>query len=174
MADGTFEEYTARHYKSWVEFAQKKGLGKKVQPFLVTGFDVTRDFLMFAYYHRETSLRSDLSTNLPALASVSVSLWGTWRASRTPHQQEGPQGYKPLTPERAKELASLKSTDGGVPKEFDQCVFLRYYTMRRHRMGLFPKVIKAGAIPDDLGSGDNTDGACPKLTVRCGKHGRRR
>ena len=99
-----------------------------------------------------------MSATLPVIASVSTSLWGTWRASRTPHKQEGPQGYEPLAPERAKELASLQLPGGDIPKEFDQCVFVRYYTMR-WKMGLFPKVIRAGAGPHDLGSGDNVDGS---------------
>ena len=165
MDDVAFEEYTARHYKSWVDFAGKKGLGKNLKPVLVSGFDVTRDFLMFAYFHEETSLKSDVSATLPLIASVSTSMWGTWRASRTPHKQEGPQGYKPLTPKRAKELASLELPRGGIPKEFDQCVFVRYYTVR-WKMGLFPKVIRAGAGPHDLGSGDNTGGAFPELMIQ--------
>ena len=56
MDDVAFEEYTARHYKSWVEFARKKRLGKNIEPVLVSGFDVTRDFLMLAYFHKETAL----------------------------------------------------------------------------------------------------------------------
>jgi hypothetical protein len=33
-------------------------------------------------------------------------------------------------------------------------------------MGLFPKVIRAGAGPHDLGSGDNRGDTFPELTVR--------
>ena len=157
-----FEEYTARHYKSWVDFACKKRLGKNLQPFLVSGFDVTRDFLMLAYFHKETTLRSDFFATLPVIASVSSSVWGTWRASRRPYKQEGPQGYGPLSPERAQELASLELPCGDIPKEFDQCVLVRYFTIR-WKMRLFPKVIRAGAGPHDLGSGDNMGGAFPEL-----------
>ena len=163
--DLAFEEYTARHHRSWVEFAKKKRYGKNVQPVLVSGFDVTRDFLMFAYFHEEISLRSELSADVPVIASVSASMWGTWRANCTPHIQEGPQGYGPLSPERAEELASLQLPGGGIPEEFDQCVFIRYYTIR-WKMGLFPKVSRAGAGPHDLGSGDNLGGAFQELTIQ--------
>jgi hypothetical protein len=48
--------------------------------------------------------------------------------------------------------------------EYDQCVFVRYYTMRK-RLGI-PKVIKAGAGPHDLGSGGREDSGSPKVEAR--------
>ena len=36
----------------------------------------------------------------------------------------------------------------------------------RGPLGLFPKVIRAGAGPHDLGPGDNTGGAFPELMVQ--------
>jgi len=34
-------------------------------------------------------------------------------------------------------------------------------------MPVFPKVVRAGAGPDDLGSGDNRGDTLPELAVRC-------
>jgi hypothetical protein len=36
----------------------------------------------------------------------------------------------------------------------------------RWRMAIFPKMIRAGAGPHDLGSGDNIGGVFPELTVQ--------
>jgi hypothetical protein len=166
MVEDAFEEYTGRHYKSWVEFARIKRYGKDVKPILVCGFDVTRDFAMVAYFHEGTSLGSDLTISVPTLASASASLWGTWHTRCSPHAHCGPQGYTPLSPERTIELLSSQPTEAEkIPIEFNQCVFIRYYTVR-WRLSLFPKVIKAGAGPHDLGSGENTDDAFPELTMQ--------
>ena len=165
LVEDAFKEYTERHYKSWIEFIRDKRYGKEVQPILVTGFDVTRDFAMVAYSHEGTSLDSDLTITVPTLASASASLWGTWRTRCSPHTNYGPQGCGPLPPERTIEFSSSKSTEGDIPIEFNQCVFVRYFTMR-WRMSIFPKVIRAGAGPHDLGSGDNMGDALPELAIQ--------
>ena len=166
LVEGFFKEYTERHYKSWIEFTRKKGYGKDVQPVLVTGFDVTRDFAMVAYSHQGTSLKSDLTMTVPVLASASASLWGTWHARCTPHTNRGPQGCNPLPPEQTIEPSSSQSAEARkIPVEFNQCVFIRYFTMR-WRLGIFPKFIKARAGPHDLGSGDNKGDAFPELTTQ--------
>ena len=166
LIEGFFEEYTKRHYKSWIEFIRKKGYGKEVQPVLVTGFDVTRDFAMVAYSNRGTSLKSDLAITVPVLASASASLWGTWHARCSPFTHSGPQGCNPLPLERTIEPSSSQSAPeeaGKIPVEFNQCVFIRYFTMRWW-MGIVPKIMKARAGPHDLGSGDNKGDAFPELT----------
>ena len=166
LVEKALKEYTERHYKSWVEFARNKQYGDDVQPVLVTGFDVTRDFAMVAYSQEGTSLESDLTISVPTLASASASLWGTWRTRCSPHTNLGPQGYSPLPLERTIELTSPGSAEAGnIPNEFNQCVFLRYFTMR-WRLSIFPKVIRAGAGPHDLGSGDNRGDARPELTTQ--------
>ncbi|KAF9644314.1 hypothetical protein BDM02DRAFT_991490 [Thelephora ganbajun] len=57
---------------------------------------------------------------------------------------------------------------GGATDEFNQCVFVRYYTVRPGWWGLFPKVIRAGAGPHDLGPGDSRRGAHLESTVLSG------
>ena len=141
-----FEKCIRRDYKSWVQLAREKPDGKNARPVLVTGFDVTKDFAMVAYSNRPP----------PHDPSPCCT-----RMSESPHFQEGWEWhgeYQPNTnhgPQDARD----------APTEFNQRVFIRYYTMR---FRTFPKEIRAGAGPHDLGSGDNREGASPKLTVQSG------
>jgi len=165
LRESAFEKYTKRHYESWVAFARHKEYGNDVHPVLVSGFDMTRDFAMVAYSNESTSLESDLTIAIPMLASASASVWGTWRTKCSPHTNYGPQQcILPLT-DQAIDFPSSQSDARSIPDEFNQCVFVRYYTMRS-RKWMFPKVIRAGAGPHDLGSGENREGAFPELTVQ--------
>lgn len=164
LLESAFEKYTKRHYESWVAFARHKQYGNDVQPVLISGLDMTRDFAMVAYSHEGASLESDLTIAVPMLASASASIWGTWHTRSSPHTNCGPQICSPPPPERVIDLPSQSADTWQIPNEFNQCVFIRYYTMRsRKRLGLFPKVIRAGAGPHDLGSGDNRGGTFPEL-----------
>ena len=166
LMESIFEKYTKRHYESWVAFARQKGYGDDVQPVLVSGFDMTKDFAMAAYSNVSASLESDLTIGVPTIASASATLWGTWRARHSPHTNYGPQECIPPPPGRAIDFSSLQLAETPrIPSEFNQCVFIRYYTMRM-KLRLFPKVIRAGAGPHDLGSGDNTDDTFPDLLVQ--------
>ena len=129
---------------------------------------MTRDFAMAAYSYEDASLEADLTVSAPMIVSASASLWGTWHTQYSPHTNYGPQECTPPTPEQAMDISSLRSAEPGViPSAFNQCVFIRYYTMRsRGPLGLFPKVIRAGAGPHDLGPGDNTGGDFPELAVQ--------
>jgi len=50
------------------------------------------------------------------------------------------------------------------PEVYHQCIFVRYYTVRK-RLGI-PKIIKAGAGPHDLGPGSRDDQG-PPLEAQC-------
>ena len=170
LLESAFEKYTKRHYESWVAFARDKQYGDDVQPVLISGFDMTRDFAMVAYSNENTSIEADLTISVPALASASAAVWGTWRARCSPHTNYGPQECIPPSSEQAADLSSLQLTGTSrILSEFNQCVFVRYYTMRiRGLFALFPKVIRAGAGPHDLGPGDNAGNTFPELIVRTG------
>jgi hypothetical protein len=165
-----FQKYTKRHYPSWVTYARDKNIGDDVKPVLVSGFDMTKDFEMVAYSEDGSSLRADLSIAAPAVASASASLWDTRRIRCSPHTNQGPWLDTPLPDGRTIELPSSQSAGAQkIPNDFNQCVFIRYYTMRwRIPLRLFPKVIRAGAGPHDLGSGDNEGDTFPELTVYSG------
>ncbi|KAF9642513.1 hypothetical protein BDM02DRAFT_2063638 [Thelephora ganbajun] len=103
-------------------------------------------------------------------ASASASFRGTWRARCIPRINYGP---KPCSPSLSEQIVySLPSQlwdTGGITDKFNQCVFIRYHKMdwRERWEAFFRKLImRAGAGPHDLGSGDNKGDAHPELTVQ--------
>ncbi|KAF9644728.1 hypothetical protein BDM02DRAFT_3121390 [Thelephora ganbajun] len=167
--EAAFETYTKRHYESWVAFARDKQYGNDIQPFLVSGVDMARDFAMVAYSNEDTSLGSDSAADILMFPSASASFRGTWRTRCSPHTNHGPQQCSP--PHEQVILPSQSGDAEGATNEFNQCVFVRYYTMcSRKRWAIFSKTVlmRAGAGPHDLGSGDNRGDAHPELMVQYG------
>ena len=164
--ESVFEKYTKRHYESWVAFARQNGEGDNVRPILVSGFDMAKDFAVVAYSNEGVSVEADLEIAVPTLASASAFIRVTRRTRCSPRFNCGPQPWN-LPPTRlAIDLPSWQPADArSIPDEFNQCVFIRYYTARL-RKWMVPKVIRAGAGPHDLGSGNNGGDAYPELTVR--------
>jgi len=160
-----FEQYTKKHYDSWVAFSREKQYGDDVKPVLVYGVDMTKDFAMAAYSSEGTSLAADLTISVPTLASASASIWGTWRTRGSAHTNHGPQQCVPPSSTQAIDPPSQSTRVGIVSDDYNQCVFIRYYTMRR-RMGFYPMVMRAAAGPRDLGSGDNRGDTFPELIAR--------
>ena len=156
-----FEEYTKLHYDSWVVFARGAGHGKDITPVLVTGADMTRDFAMMSYSNNGVRLASEFTASVPGVASASASAWGTWRTEGLVHTTCGPQlCCPPSSVETADLVASGNGRAEMVSDEYNQCVFVRYYTVRKRPL-LVPKVIKAGAGPHDLGPEGRDDGESP-------------
>ena len=176
---GNFEKYTKDHYDSWVTFARETGHGSDIKPVLVTGVDITRDFAMISYSNNDDNLTSEFTTSAPGVGSV----WGTWRTPGSVHTNCGPHLSCPPSPtqtvgstssgagpaEAARdEYNHTQTTDSTSPgtsraeaisDEDNQCVFVRYYTVRK-RLGI-PRVIKAAAGPRDLGPGGRDNEGCP-------------
>ena len=160
LSDSTFKKYTKCHYESWVEFAREKGYGENLRPVLVSGFDMTKDFAMAAYSNNSASVQAGANLTIPMFGSASASAWGEWRTDRTPYVKHGPQRVRPPDlPLLLRSEAESNST------EYNQCIFLRYYTMRSI-LGLIPRVLRAGAGPHDLGSGENRGVTFLELTSR--------
>lgn len=150
---GKFEKYTKDHYDSWVAFARDTEHGNDIKPVLVTGVDMTRDFAMLSYSNDGDNMTSEFITSAPGVSSS----WGTWRSTGSVYTNCGPHLLRPSSATQAMDLAP---PDAGhaetTPDEYNQCVFVRYYTVRK-RLGI-PKVIKAAAGPHDLGPGSrNTE-----------------
>jgi len=164
LMEAAFEKYTKRHYESWVAFAREKQYGNDIKPIIISGVDMTKSFAMAAYSNEGASLESSLTVSIPVLVSASASLWGTWRVSGSAHTNHGPQQCQPPSYGRVTDSSSQSVDARATPDGFDQCIFVRYYTMRS-RMGLFPKVVRAGAGPHDLGPGDNGDGTFSELAA---------
>ena len=141
------------HYDSWVTFARDSGHGNDIRPVLVTGVDMTRDFAMMAYSTNDANLTSEFTTSAAGVGSV----WGTWRATGSVHTNCGPHlCYSPSPTQTTDPMSSGNTDTEAVSGEDNQCVFVRYYTVRK-RLGI-PRVIKAAAGPRDLGSGGRDNG----------------
>jgi len=155
--ESIFEAYTKRHYDSWVAFAREVGHGNDISPVLVTGVDMTRDFAMMAYSNNGLSLTSEFTTSVPMVGSASASVWGKWRTEGLVHTNCGPQLCCPPSSTQITDITP--SGDRGidsVPDEYNQCVFVRYFTMRKRAL-VFPMVMRASAGPHDLGPGSRDD-----------------
>ena len=144
---GTFEKHAKEHYASWVAFARETGHGD-VDPILITGVDRTRDFAMLCYSSNRDDLRCEFTRSTPGVTSG----WGTWQKTGLVYTNHGPQLRRPPSRTQAKESPS--SGNGRTERlsdedEYDQCVFVRYFTVRK-RLGV-PRVFKAAAGPHDPG-----------------------
>ncbi|KAF9789164.1 hypothetical protein BJ322DRAFT_524714 [Thelephora terrestris] len=155
--DTEFRDYTKRYYKSWVKFAKDKKYGTNLRPVLISGFDMAKDFSMMAYATSHTSVQAGATVSTPMFGSGS---W-VWRTVCKPHSKHGPQEIPPGL--QSSPSGSAQSPSNTTSTEFNQCVFIRYYTLRE---GLFPKVIRASAGPHSLGSGENQGDYFPELTMQ--------
>ena len=164
LTQDAFEEYTKKHYDSWVAFSREKRYGD-VKPILVSGVDMTKDFAMAAYSNEGTTLAADFTISVPLVGSASASLWGTWRAKGLTHTNYGPQQCMPPSFAEITDASSEPTSTGTISDDYNQCVFVRYFTMRK-RMGFYPTVLRASAGPHDLGSGNNHDNTFPELMVQ--------
>ena len=157
---GTFEKYVKEHYASWVAFARETGRGNDINPVLVTGVDRTRDFAMISYSGDDDNMASEFTTSASRVAPSSA--WGTWRTTGFVFKNCGPQLRCPPSSMLAAGLTPSGDNDTESGSDlYDQCVFVRYYTIRK-RLGI-PKVIKASAGPHDLGSGSRENRKLPKV-----------
>ena len=121
----------------------------------MTGVDLTREFATVAYSDNRTRVRCEFSAALPTVASASVAVWGSWSTGGLVHTNCGPDPV-PITrgDHSSGESPALSSA---IPDEYDHCVFIRYYTIRRN-LFLIPTVIKAAAGPHQLPKPDPGDG----------------
>jgi len=162
--ESVFKAYTKHHYDSWVAFARDAGHGDDIKPVLVTGADMTRDFAMMAYSNDSVSLAIEFTTAVPMIGSASASAWGTWRTEGLVHTNCGPQLCSPPSSTQTTSLTLSGSSDTGLD-EYNQCVFIRCYTMRKRAL-VFPTVITAAAGPHDLGSGGRDDEGLPEVKAQ--------
>ena len=145
---GIFEKYIKQSYNSWVDFAREQGHGDDVRPILVTGVHLTREFATIAYSNSQTRMECEFSVGVPAVASGSVSVWGSWHTPGLVHTNCGPDPSRIRGNPSSSESPTLESA---VPEEYDQCVFIRYFTIRRRVF--IPTILKAGGGPHQLQEG---------------------
>ncbi|KAF9649129.1 hypothetical protein BDM02DRAFT_1963423 [Thelephora ganbajun] len=134
LLEAAFEAYTKRHYESWVAFARDSQYGNDIRPVLVSGLDMTRDFAMVAYSNEGTS------------------------SGCLPYTNYGPQ--RCMVPSSEQDMYFLPSRlgdAGSITNEFNQCVFIRYYTKHSRKpwaMFFRTELMRVGAGSHDLDSGD--------------------
>ena len=160
QATGNPKRYIKKYYSSWVEFAIGKGHGDDTNLVLVTGVDRTRDFAMFSYSQNDDDevLTCKFS---PALGDTSTSVWGTWDTTGFVRTNCGPKGYfSPPSTRTASPTPSGSGATGPVSDEYNQCVFVRYWYMRK-RIGI-RRVMKAGAGPHNLPGADRKGKELPE------------
>ena len=128
---GAPKKYIKKHYSSWVEFANEKDHGDDIKLVLVTGVDRTRDFAMMSYSknHDDDDLICKFS---PAVGDTSTSVWGTWDITGFVRTNCGPKGYfSPPPTQVVSSTPSGSGTTGAISDEYNQCVFVRYWYMRK-------------------------------------------
>ena len=118
-SESAFEEYTKRHYNSWVAFARNGRHGNDIKPILVSGVDMTRDFAMIAYSNNSTNLSSKFTVSVPLLASVSASAWGTWHTQGLVHNNCGPQQCTPPPSDALEPDPSDTTQANATPNEYN-------------------------------------------------------
>ena len=174
-----FKAYTKKHYQSWVDFALEQGHGDDINPVLVDGVDLTKEFATIAFSDNQSRMECEFLVGAPAVGSVSLSVWGSWHTPDLIHTNCGPtsQKTKPLPSRSARKKKKKKKNQGtdqahhksgptqgniqgnqgadenstsgsAIPEDHNQCVFIRYYTIRKRFF--VPMVIKAGAGPHQL------------------------
>jgi hypothetical protein len=142
-----FEAYTKKHYKSWVDFAWEQGHGEDIKPVLVTGVDLTKEFAAIAYSDNHTQMECEFSVGSPVVASASMSAWGSWSTPGLVHTNCGPTHGLVRGNQGAGE-SSVSGSEFVIPDDHNQCVFIRYYTIRKKMF--IPVLLKAGAGPHQL------------------------
>ena len=144
---GTPKQYIKKHYSSWVEFANERGHGDGISLVLVTGVDRTRDFAMISYSenHDDDHL---ICTFSPAVGDTSTSVWGTWGITEFVRTNCGPKRYfLPPSTHVVSSTPSGSGATGAVSDEYNQCVFVRYWYMRKW-IGI--RTLRAAAGPHNL------------------------
>lgn len=140
----SFEEYIKLHYKSWIEFARHQLRPQDTKLVLVSGFDVTKDFSMVSYSHEgDVYPRHSFTISKPMFPSTSREFRGEWSFDRMTHFNDARR----------------------VSPAFDQCVFVRYYTMR-FRALFGPKVTRAGTSSRDPAPADKQGWTFPESTTQ--------
>ena len=90
------------------------------------------------------------------VGTASTSAWGTWHTEGLVRANCGPQSWHPPSPTQVTgPTPSGNNNTETVPDEYNQCIFVRCYTMRRRTL-VFPTVIRT-AGPHDLGPGSCYD-----------------
>ena len=93
--ESMFIAYMERHYESWVMFARAAGHGDDIEPVIITGVNMTQDFVMMGYSNNGANPRSGFMTQTPMVSSAPTSVWSTPRTEWPAYTNPSPQLYYP-------------------------------------------------------------------------------
>ena len=137
--------------------------GDNINPVLVSGTDMTKDFAMMVYSKTGGSIISEFSTSVPGAASVIASAWGRLCMEGLVHTNCGPHPLPPTW--NAVSTPSGNNHTGTYLNNYNQCVFLWYYTMHK-KAGVFLMVVKAAVGPHNLGPGSHGNKESSKVKAQ--------
>lgn len=158
-----FEDFFLDNYESWAAFASRLKRGVSLSDIiLVTGRDVTTRWAMVAFTRSEGNASVGVGAGIPGVTATFGMSYG-WRTQGIVHSHHGPQPVDPPSPGRGKVVLHDPQTN----VTYDQCVFVRGYSMRAAVPRPFK--LKAAAGPDDLGSGDRSPDSVPELFTLSGE-----
>lgn len=169
LQEGTLKTYIKKHHASWVDYARDQGFGE-VDPILVSGIDSARDWAMFTYSTRGHHVSTQITLDVPAVASTWAGFATTSMACSGMETNWGPE---PEEPERLLEdsptldepsertnhhiyPSSVISRHTAHHHRGDRITFIRGWRMK-NRPYWFPSVIKAGAEPPELDGDYDSD-----------------
>jgi hypothetical protein len=155
MADGYLRNYVKAHYKRWYEFAEENGSCMNSSIAIVTGYERTDKWAMYASTMRDATVELEIGANIPNAAGASVGCHFKGKKCPWSQQRTGPN--------------APDVDDGGAvpapstPEKPTQCTFFQGYRMKRFlRLGINVNNLRAAAglhdLPPDKGpdSGDSS------------------
>lgn len=128
------EKYTKLNFQRWVNYCEDRKYDKDLQPVIVSGFDKTSEEMDMAAYLEEGEEGCGF-----CVGHASGFGKPTWvREGMAPRTQFHTKEMRELR-KRTCLLAPVFSlfqqakVGNGIPKRFDRCIFIRYYTMQSRK-----------------------------------------
>ncbi|KDQ49000.1 hypothetical protein JAAARDRAFT_63879 [Jaapia argillacea MUCL 33604] len=147
-----FDKHILANYDAWLGYFQSTTVYNSVKAedlVFVTGRALTRQWAAAVFLRSERQARITAGAEVPGVASARFEVGRGWKDTKWMVEKEGP---------------TLPPT-GEV---HDQCVFVSTVRLK-FRPLVAPKVIRAAAGPDHLGSGDRDDPDCILMPTQVGR-----
>jgi hypothetical protein len=171
LQDGTLKTYIKKHYDSWLEYARdpSQGFGE-INPILVSGIDSARDWAMFTYSTSHNHVSTELTIDVPAVASTWASFSATSLSCSGMKTNWGPEIAELEAPSGTTssiEESDIRAANSAYPSSEvsrytmhhhhgNRITFIRGWRMKK-RSYWIPTVIRAEAEPRDLERKDDSD-----------------
>ncbi|KAH9915957.1 uncharacterized protein BXZ73DRAFT_54081 [Epithele typhae] len=172
-----FREYMRENFDSWMAFARQWGLDLRDEDLcFVYGTTKTAEWSVSAFHGQYKTRSGSIQANFASVGSVGLSVDvanstapNCWHGVGPVNQERNSAGARfaflsgadsPDSPESPPSLASNSREIEG-----DQCIFFRYYKMKRRVTVFPPRPMKAAAGYDQLPPPDHDQYDTPKILV---------